>query len=180
MDVVDLFKGYFDKQKGAVATGKVVDAQKQDYDWDGYLERLEMVESSGGKNLKSKTSSASGAHQFTEDTWKDYTKKMGVDYSLEDRFDYKKSREVTKYFSNENKKRLSGVLGRTPTFTELYMAHKLGPTGSNKFFKAKPTTTIDQIVSGSALKANKNVFYNEKGKPRTAAEVFGIFEEKFK
>ena len=193
MDILKFFDNHFaTKQKEAESTrrtvaktsGVVVDARPKEqlkpaFDMDVYLERLEMVESSGGKNLKSRTSSASGAHQYTEDTWKDLTKRMGVNYTLEDRFNYEKSREVTKFATNRNIELLKTTLNREPTLTEVYMAHKLGRQGALKFFSAKPTDTIDKIVSSAALKANKAVFYNDKGKPKAASGVFEFFDTRF-
>jgi hypothetical protein len=187
MDIVKFFDDFFTSNKQtrqtvATTSGKVEDARPQQnaFSMDTYLEKLEMIESSGGKNLRSKTSSASGAHQYTEDTWKDLTKLMKVDYSLQDRFDYNKSREVTKFATQRNIELLKGVLNREPNKVEVYMAHKLGRSGATSFFKASPFTTIDKVVSSSALKANRNVFYNDKGKPRTVAEVFSFFEDRFK
>ena len=186
MDVGKFFNDWFtsnkqsQRQTVAKTSGTVVDArQPPAFDMEGYLTKLEMVESSGGKNLKSRTSSASGAHQYTEDTWKDITKRMGVNYSLEDRFDYNKSREVTKFATQRNIELLEQTLGRMPNLTEVYMAHKLGRNGAIKFFQAKPTATIDTIVSSQALKANKAVFFNDKGKPKPAASVFEFFDTKF-
>jgi hypothetical protein len=191
MDVLKLFDDWFTSNKQpqrqtlAVTSGKVIDARqpeqpKNEFNMETYLERLEMVESSGGKNLRSRTSSASGAHQYTEATWLDLTKRMKVDYSLEDRFDYNKSREVTKFATQRNIELLSEVLGRQPNMVEVYMAHKLGRAGASKFFKAKPTEAINNVVSSSALKANRAVFFNDKGKPRTTTEVFEFFNERFK
>jgi len=194
MDILKFFESHFSskpkeeqstRQTVATTSGKVIDARpteqpKPAFNMETYLEKLEMVESSGGRNLRSRTSSASGAHQYTTDTWKDLTRLMKVDYSLEDRFDYEKSRKVTEFATQRNVELLQGVLNREPNKVEVYMAHKLGRSGASKFFNASPFTTIDKVVSSSALKANKNVFYKENGKPRTVAEVFSFFEDRFK
>jgi len=194
MDILKFFDNHFSSKPKeeqstrrtlATTSGTVIDARPKEqpkpaFSMETYLEKLEMVESSGGKNLKSRTSSASGAHQYTTDTWKDLTRLMKVDYSLEDRFNYDKSRKVTEFATQRNIELLKGVLNREPNKVEVYMAHKLGRSGATNFFKASPFTTIDKVVSSSALKANRNVFYNENGKPRTVAEVFSFFEDRFK
>ena len=178
MDILSIFNNIFagePKQEVATTVTPPTPAVKK----ADYYEKLSFIESSGGKNVKSKTSSALGPFQFTKETWADYTKEMGVNYSLNDRLDYKKSKEVVEHFTNKNKELLKGVLSREPNDTETYMAHKLGRSGVTKFFNASPMATIDTIVSAKALTANKNVFYNDKGKPRTVAEVYDIFDTKF-
>ena len=179
MDILSIFNDFFagEKKTSQEAVGKVTQEAPAQKD---YYKTLSMVESSGGKNVRSKTSSALGPFQFTKETWQDYTKQMGVDYSLDDRLDYTKSKEVVEHFTNKNKELLKGVLSRNPNDTETYMAHKLGRQGVTKFFNAEPTTTIDKVVSSKAMRANKNVFYRENGKPRTVSEVYSIFDDKFK
>jgi len=186
MDITALFNNFFASEPKTTqeVVGKVIqEAPKQPSvvpEQKDYYKQLSMVESSGGTNVRSKTSSALGPFQFTKETWQDYTKQMGVDFSLDDRLDYKKSRQVVEHFTEKNRELLSKVLERKPNNTETYMAHKLGRVGATKFFNAEPTTTIDKVVSKQAMRANKNVFYRDTGKPRTVSEVYEIFHNKFK
>ena len=143
-----------------------------------YYERLKMAESSGRADVKAKTSSAVGHHQFIEGTWKALTTKYKKDYTLEDRTDPAKSLEIAKLFTEENKQALQKALKTEPTDTQLYAAHFLGTTGAKKFLMASPKKLAKDVVNKSQVNANKNIFYDEKGKPRTVAQVYGILKKK--
>ena len=56
-----------------------------------YYSTVRILESGGRNRARASTSSAYGPFQFIESTWNAYTKKLGKDYSLEDRSDYAKS-----------------------------------------------------------------------------------------
>ena len=45
--------------------------------------------------------------------------------------------------------------------------------------KASPNATVDKIVGKAALRANRNVFFNEDGKPKKVKEVYGYFNNFF-
>jgi hypothetical protein len=144
-----------------------------------YYERLKMAESSGRADVKSKTSSATGHHQFIEGTWKALTTKYNKPYTLDDRKDPAKSLEVAKLFTEENKSSLQKALKREPTDTELYAAHFLGTSGAKKFLMASPFTKASKVVNKNQVKSNKNIFYDGKtGKERTVSEVYEILKKK--
>ena len=144
-----------------------------------YLERLKMAESGGKADVKAATSSATGHHQFIESTWKTLSEKYKLNYSLEDRKDPAKSREVAELYTNENKKILSKVLGKEPTDTQLYAAHFLGTTGAKKFVSAKPFELATKVVNKEQVAANKSIFFDkETKKPRTVAEVYKVLKNK--
>jgi hypothetical protein len=143
-----------------------------------YYERLKMAESSGRADVKAKTSSAVGHHQFLERTWKDLTVKYKKNYTLEDRTDPNKSLEIAKLFTEENKASLKRALKREPTDTQLYAAHFLGTTGAKRFLMASPKKLAKDVVNKNQVAANKNIFYDKDGKPRTVAQVYGILQKK--
>lgn len=144
-----------------------------------YLERLKMAESSGKAEAKAATSSAAGHHQFVERTWKELTSKYGKNYTLDDRFNPEKSREIAGLYTEENRKALTNVLGSEPTDTQLYAAHFLGTTGAKKFLMASPKKLAKDVVDESQVKANKTIFYDSKTKkPRTVAQVYGLLQKK--
>lgn len=146
---------------------------------DAYLENLKMAESSGRATAKAKTSSAAGHHQFIEKTWEGLTKKYNKNYTLEDRFDPNKSKEVAKLFTEENKAVLTKALGSEPTHTQLYAAHFLGPTGATKFLTASPKKLARDVVDKAQVKANRSIFYDSKTKkPRTVAQVYSVLQKK--
>jgi hypothetical protein len=143
-----------------------------------YYERLKMAESSGIADIKAKTSSATGHHQFIERTWKELTTKYGKEYSLEDRKDPAKSLEIARLYTEENKKILAKSLGDEPTDTQLYAAHFLGTTGAKKFLMASPKKLAKDVVNAKQVAANKNIFFDEKNKPRTVSQVYGVLQKK--
>ncbi len=162
-----------------VSSGTVTNAEppaKPDY-----YQRLAQAESSGVAAAKAKTSSAAGLYQFTEGTWKDYNKKYGMGFSLEDRFDPQKSRQVVERFTEDNKKQLQQYLGSDPTDTQLYAAHFLGADGAKKLLAASPKKSIKDVVSPGQYKANLSIFEDKKTKkPRTVAEVYSTLQLKIK
>lgn len=143
-----------------------------------YYERLKMAESSGMADVKAKTSSATGHHQFIERTWKELTTKYDKQYSLEDRKDPAKSLEIAKLYTEENKKILTKALGDEPTDTQLYAAHFLGTAGAKKFLMASPKKLAKDVVNAKQVAANKNIFFDEKNKPRTVSQVYGVLQKK--
>lgn len=147
-----------------------------------YYDKLAHVESNNNPLAKAKTSSAAGLYQFTESTWLGLTKELGLNYSLEDRFDPKKSREVVESFTSKNETYLKNKLGRKPNDAELYLAHFSGMGGARKLLETvekNPNTTVDKFVSKNALKANKNVFFNKDGSPKKAYEIYNWSAKKF-
>jgi len=145
-----------------------------------YLQTIAQIESGGNPNAKAGTSSAAGMFQFTEGTWKDMTKKMGKNYTLEDRFDPKKSAEVAQFFTAQNKKTLEAGTGRAASNTDQYMAHFLGAGGAVKFLNAmnQNPNAIAADMDPKAAAANKNIFYDKDGRARTLREVYDLMHGK--
>ena len=146
-----------------------------------YLGALAQIESSGNASARSKTSSAAGLYQFTEGTWKDTVKKMGKDYSLDDRFDPKKSAEVAEFFTAQNKKIVEKNIGRKTNDTDQYMAHFLGAGGASKFLSNMDkdgSASAAQLMGADAANANKNIFFDKGGKERSLQEVYGLMDKK--
>ncbi len=145
-----------------------------------YLQTIAQIESGGNPNAKAGTSSAAGMFQFTEGTWKDMTKKMGKNYTLEDRFDPQKSAEVAAFFTAQNKKTLEAGTGRAASNTDQYMAHFLGAGGAVKFLNAmqQNPNAIAADMDPKAAAANKNIFYDKDGRARTLREVYDLMHGK--
>ena len=169
-----------EQRGGAVVRGTVVDARptpepkKVDY-----TDTVWFIESSRGKLMDAPTSSAKGHFQFIDSTWNAYVNKHNLNFKPEDRFDFDKSRKVFELFTEDNRRSLRRGLGREPSYTETYMAHKLGPGTAVKFMKASPNTTVDKVVSRAALRANRNVFFNNDGTPKKVREVYSHFNNFF-
>lgn len=149
---------------------------------DRFLDKVIKAESSGDPNAKSKTSTAAGGAQFTEATWLEQVGKQGKNYTLKDRFDPVKTREILHGFTQENLERAKKQLGREPTDAELYMYHML-PQGAAKLIKAEDRIAAASLYSKKITKANIDIFYKRDGRkllPRSVGEVKKIFERKTK
>ncbi len=146
-----------------------------------YMATTAMLESGGDANARAKTSSAGGMFQFLDGTWKQLTKEMGKNYSLEDKFDPRKAAEVMAYFTEKNKKQLERSTGRPASNTDLYMAHFLGAGGASKFLNAmgRNPNALAADMDPRAARANKNIYYDESGKPRTLKQVYDLMASKY-
>lgn len=143
---------------------------------DEYIARLFGAESGGKVRAANKMSSARGLGQFTKGTWIDTVKKMGVNWSLDDRYDPQKMLAATKFLTEENRQGLRKFLGREPNFTELYSAHFLGLAGSKQFLAAaqnNPNANAAQLFPYAAQK-NRPIF----GYDRSVEDVYGILSRK--
>ena len=146
-----------------------------------YLKKVAQVESAGQANAKAPTSSAAGLFQFTEGTWKQMTKQMGLNYSLEDRFDPKKSEEVASYFTKQQRRQLEKGTGREASDSDMYMAHFLGAGGATKFLNAmakNPNAPASEGADAKALEANRSIFYTKEGQMRSLQDVYNIMSNK--
>lgn len=143
-----------------------------------FVENLVSVESGGNPNARNPKSTAVGLGQFTEGTWLEAVKAAGKNYTLDDRTDPQKSKEILKIFTEKNRKVAVDHLGREPDATELYMYHLFGRSGAKDFVTAPKDKPAIDYVSPAAVVANKNIFY-EKGKPVTVGDVFDRFKNKF-
>jgi hypothetical protein len=184
MDILDKFQQFMSSRQpteqrgGAVVSGTVQDARPTQKPVD-YTDTVHFIESSRGKLMDAPTSSAKGHFQFIDRTWNEYVDKHKLGFKPEDRYDFEKSKKVFELFTADNVRILKSKLEREPTYTEKYMAHKLGPGTAVNFMKASPNTTVDKVVSKAALKANRNVFYNEDGKPKRVKDVYKYFDNFF-
>ena len=157
--------------------GDILEGKEKDY-----YDTLAQVESSNNPYAKAKTSTASGLYQFTEGTWKEMVNEMGLDYSLDDRFNSEKSKQVVEHFTNKNKRYLKNKLGRDVNESELYLAHFAGMGGARNILKElddNPNKDISDIVSENALNANKNIFLNKDGSSKKVYEIYNWSAKKF-
>lgn len=185
MDILERFNSFMSSRQpaqqeqrgGAVVTGKVQD-KPAGLPVD-YVDTVHFIESSRGKLMDAPTSSAKGHFQFIDSTWNAYVKKHNLDFKPEDRYDFDKSKKVFELFTEDNVRVLRKGLDRDPTHTEKYMAHKLGPSTAVRFMKASPNATVDKIVGKAALRANRNVFFDEEGKPKRVKDVYKHFNNFF-
>lgn len=143
----------------------VVDTQKD------YYSTVRMLESGGRNRARASTSSAYGPFQFIESTWNTYTKKLGKNYSLEDRSDYAKSLEVMRAFTEDNRAKMVEGLKRPVSNVELYMGHFLGHSGAIKLLNADDNVDASKLLVRAA-NSNKSLFFKRgSNKARTVGEL---------
>ena len=173
-----------------------------------YLYKQAGIESNFNANAQATTSSASGLYQFTSQTWLGMIKTHGAEHGLswaahaitrDANGHYSVSDDITKQeilalrqspetsaamageYASDNKDILQAKLGREANSTDLYMAHFLGPAGATRFLRAKDASPDQSAASvmPAAARANKWVFYDKLGNPRSLADVYQRFAARF-
>jgi hypothetical protein len=84
-------------------------------------------------------------------------------------------------YVKRNTKRLSASLEHKPDHTEMYLTHFFGASGAISFLKALAETPerIAGDIFPLAAAHNQALFHPQRGKPRTVAELYQMFERKF-
>lgn len=139
------------------------------------------IESGFDSQIKAPGGTATGLFQFVKDTWKGMLAQHAGVYGIDGRTPPTDARanalmgaEYAKYSYNYLKKKL----GRTPTDTDVYMAHFLGPGTAAPFLKADANAIAAERLPKEAA-ANIPIFY-DKGRPRTVQEVVNFMDSKIK
>lgn len=133
----------------------------QNHDFETYLDRLMMAESSGRDFLKNSRSSALGPFQFIKGTFLYVTRRhfqselAGKSQAeiLALRTNRAFSRKVIAVYTKE----LAQHLDRhdlPTTYGNLRLAYLLGPSGATKVLKAEPSVPIRRLISKAAVAAN--------------------------
>ena len=172
-----------------------------------YLLGQAQVESGLNATARAGTSSATGLYQFIEQSWLGVVKEHGRShgmawaadsikqtasgrYTVSDpatrrailgmRNDASASSLMAAEHASDNKDALQSKLGRDVTGTDLYMAHFLGLGGAKKFLGAMDGNADRSAASlfPAAARANRNVFYERNGSPRSLGEVYERFATK--
>ena len=146
-----------------------------------YLRKLTLAESGGNPNAKNPMGTASGKYQFIESTWKNMTKKYGLNYTLDDRFDPKKSEQVTRLFTAENENYLKSKVGRELNDGDRYLAHFLGAGGASNLLSTmqkNPNAPISTVMSPNAINSNRSVTVNKDGSLKTVSDVYNWASKK--
>lgn len=172
-----------------------------------YLLGQAQVESGMRSNARAGTSSASGLYQFIEQSWLGVVKEHGAEHGLgwasdairqtgsgrfvvsdpaarrailDLRNDPTAASLMAAEHASDNKDQLSTSLGRDVTGTDLYMAHFLGIGGAKKFLGAMDANADRSAASlfPAAARANRNVFYDSDGAPRSLGDVYRRFAQK--
>lgn len=173
-----------------------------------YLLNNASQESGLNPSAKASTSSATGLFQFVEQTWLRMVKLYGDKYGLTDaaanikigsdgvarvadsttkkeilalRQNAQVSACMAAELTNANKEALECKTGKKVDSTDLYLAHFLGAAGAAEFIntmRANPNAAAADVLPEAAA-ANSSVFYGKDGQPKTLAQVYQRFAQKF-
>jgi hypothetical protein len=150
----------------------------------GIMQRIAYAESGFDPNAKAKGSSASGLFQFIKDTWDTMLGRKGKKYGLSpdtSPFDARANALMGGESIQENIKSIqSSVLAPPPNAADVYAAHFMGADGAKQLFREikKNPNTIAADVFPKAAKANRPIFYDEKGTPRTVRQIYEVLAQK--
>lgn len=172
-----------------------------------YLLGQAKIESSLNPTAKAATSSATGLYQFVDQSWLAVVDKHGSEYGLgwaadaisrgsngryyvsdpdlrQQILDLRKHPETASVMAAEhaadNKAYLESRLNREAEPVDLYMAHFLGVGGASKFLAMEdqaPNATAASMFPAAA-RANRSIFYDKAGNPRSFAEIRDRFATK--
>lgn len=181
-------------------------AEKTGVDFSFLMQKAQ-TESSFDPNAKSKTSSATGLFQFVDQTWLATVKEHGAKYGLADEaakiqmkdgkavvadpkakqeiLNLRKDPEISALmageFCSDNQDYLESNTSCEVGATELYLAHFMGAGGAAKFLNSREVNgnAVAAQIFPAAAKANKSIFYDKSGQPRTLNQIYDSFAQKF-
>lgn len=139
------------------------------------------IESGFDYTVKAGTSSATGLYQFITDTWNSMLRKYGAKYGIAPNTpptDPRANALMGAEFLKENMSAIQSAVKRPLTDTDVYLAHFLGAGGAKQFLSADPSSIGASVVGQKVAWANRNVFYDKSGAPRTVGEIYSIFSKK--
>jgi hypothetical protein len=165
-----------------------------------YLLHQAKIESGLDPNARARTSSATGLFQFIEQTWLGTVKKHGASHGLgwaadaiqrgadgryriadpgmrsailDMRNDPDAASAMAAEFASDNQAHLEAELGRPMQSVDLYLAHFLGAGGAARFLRAHDANpdAPAAVLMPAAARANRWVFYDGNGAPRSFAEI---------
>ena len=160
-----------------------------------YLLAQARLESGLDPSAHAATSSAAGLYQFTGSTWLAMLDKHGAAYGVPSsdavgaqasraqllalRSDPELSAMMAGELAGDNRDYLTGLLGRAPDSSELYLSHFLGQDGAGKFLGAlasNPGQSAAALLPKAAA-ANRAIFFGAAG-ARSVSEVMELLRGK--
>jgi hypothetical protein len=174
-----------------------------------YLLATAKMESNFNPTARASTSSARGLYQFIDQTWLGTVKEAGAQlgygsyadmiskssdgtYSVADptvrnaimklRDDPAVASDMAAALTQSNSFQLTGMIGRRPTDSELYMAHFMGVGGAAKLIgnaEDNPQASAARLFPNAAA-ANRSIFYDRTtGRARSVSEVYSVLEQRY-
>src|SRR5213082_1743884 len=173
-----------------------------------YLLTTAKMESDFNPAAGASTSSARGLYQFIDQTWLGTVKEAGAQlgyggyadaitksasgsYSVSDpaahktimklRDDPEAASAMAAVLTQSNSFKLTGMIGRRPTDSELYMAHFMGVGGAAKLIanaEDNPQAVGARLFPNAAA-ANRSIFYARDGRARSVSEVYSVLNARY-
>jgi hypothetical protein len=173
-----------------------------------YLLATAKMESNFNPQAAAPTSSAKGLFQFIEQTWLGTVKEAGPalgyngyadaiakspsgSYSVSDpatraailklRDDPAIASAMAGVLTQSNSFKLTGLIGRRPTDSELYMAHFMGVGGAAKLIanaQDNPQASGARLFPNAAA-ANRPIFYEPDGRARSVSDVYADLDRRY-
>ena len=195
-------------QQAATVAGAIRQAARTTGANFDYLLTTAQIESNLNPKARAATSSAEGLFQFIDQTWFATMKSAGPALGLgryadaiaqgaDGRFDVfnpvtkheimklrsdpKVSAMLAGAFSRSNNVQLAQALGRPPSEGELYIAHFLGADGAVRLIGAaisQPHASAPDVFP-SAARANRPIFYDRGGNPRSVLGVYQFLTDRY-
>jgi Transglycosylase SLT domain len=174
-----------------------------------YLLTTAKMESDFNPTAGASTSSAHGLFQFIDQTWLATVKEAGAQfgygnyadmiskssdgsYSVSDptarksimklRDDPSVASAMAAALTQSNSFKLTGMIGRRPSDSELYMAHFMGVGGAAKLIgnaEDNPQASATRLFPNAAA-ANRPIFYDRTtGRARSVSEVYSVLQQRY-
>jgi hypothetical protein len=173
-----------------------------------YLLTTAKMESDFNPKAVASTSSAAGLFQFIGQTWLGTVKEAGAqfgygqyseaitrsssgDYAVSDparktaimklRDDPAASSAMAGVLTQSNSFKLTGLIGRRPSDSELYMAHFMGVGGAARLItnaEDNPQASGARMFPNAAA-ANRSIFYDSSGRARSVSEVYSVLTSRY-
>lgn len=173
-----------------------------------YLLTTAKMESDFDPSAGATTSSAHGLYQFIDQTWLGTVKEAGTQlgygnyadaitrtssgaYTVDDPFmkrsimklrdDPEAASSMAAALTQSNSFKLTGLLGRRPSDSELYMAHFMGVGGAAKLIANAEDNpqAVGARLFPNAASANRSIFYAKDGRARSVSEVYLVLNARY-
>lgn len=173
-----------------------------------YMLTTAKMESDFDPSAGASTSSAHGLYQFIDQTWLGTVKEAGTQlgygnyadaitktssgsYTVDDPFmkrsimklrdDPDAASSMAAALTQSNSFKLTGLLGRRPSDSELYMAHFMGVGGAAKLIANAEDNpqAVGARLFPNAASANRSIFYAKDGRARSVSEVYSVLNARY-
>ena len=173
-----------------------------------YMLTTAKMESDFDPTAGATTSSAHGLYQFIDQTWLGTVKEAGTQlgygnysdaisktssgtYAVDDPFmkrsimklrdDPEAASSMAAALTQSNSFKLTGLLGRRPSDSELYMAHFMGVGGAAKLIANAEDNpqAVGARLFPNAASANRSIFYAKDGRARSVSEVYSVLNARY-